>query len=129
MGPKMQGFYSKINCIQMKLLYFVKLMWRQGLKKCQNCKFKVNFLCQKSTQFFKKKSSKNINLGEHFLLIFFLDSIIEPLYFLILGPIFVGPTLCQFTNYCNFIWLKLIFEQKPGFWGPIKRETLWRNWH
>ena len=38
------------------------------IKKCQNCIFKVNFQCQKSTEFFQKKSSKNINLGDHFLL-------------------------------------------------------------
>ena len=101
------------------------------VKKCQNRTFKVNFLCQKSTEFFQKKiSSKNINLGDHFLLkTFFIDSIFEPLYFLKLGPIFVGPTLCQSTKYSNFIWLLLIFEQKPCFLGPIKRETPWRNWH
>ena len=34
-----------------------------------NCTLKVNFRCQKSTDFFQKKnSSKNINLGDHFLL-------------------------------------------------------------
>ena len=33
----------------------------------------------------------------------FLDLIFEPLYFLKLGPIFVGPTLCQFTIYSDFI--------------------------
>ena len=27
----------------------------------------VNFLCQKLTEFFQKKSFKNINLGDHFL--------------------------------------------------------------
>ena len=61
--------------------------------------------------------------------IFFLDSIFERLYFLKLGPIFVGPTLCQFTKYSNCIWPLLIFEQKPCFLGSIKRETPWRNWH
>jgi hypothetical protein len=35
-------------------LWFVKM--------CQNYTFKVNFLCQKSIEFFK-----NINLGDHFL--------------------------------------------------------------
>ena len=44
-------------------------------------------------------------------------------------PIFVGPTLCQFTKYCNFIWIQLIFEQKPCFLGPIKQGTPWPNWH
>ena len=47
----------------------LKLTQRQGLKKCQNSTFKVTFLCQKSTKFFRKIfSSKNINLGDHFLL-------------------------------------------------------------
>ena len=37
--------------------------------------------------------------------------------------------LCQFTKYSNFIWLQLIFEQKPCILGPIKEETPWPNWH
>ena len=42
---------------------------RQFVKKYQNRTFKVNFKCQKSTEFKKKKKSlKNINLGDHFLL-------------------------------------------------------------
>ena len=55
------------------------------------CTFKVNFQCQNSTEFFQKKiSSKNINLGDHFLVktFFFLNSIFEPLYFQKLRPIF-----------------------------------------
>ena len=37
----------------------------------------------------KKKLSKKINLGDHYLLkTFFLNSIFEPLYFLKLRPIF-----------------------------------------
>ena len=99
---------------------FCKLTYRQDLKKCRNCTFKVIFLCQKSMQYAR----------DHFLLnFFFLDLIFEPLYFLKLGPIFVGPTQCQFTKYSNFIWLLLIFVQKPCFLGPIKQETPWRNWH
>ena len=50
--------------------------------------------------------------------------LLEPLYFLKLGPIFVGSTLCQFTKYSNFI-----FELKTCFFGPIRQETPWRNWH
>ena len=72
-----------------EIAVFYILTQRQGLKKCQ-----VNFLCQKSTEFFqkKKKLSKKINLGDHFLLkTFFLDSIFEPLYFLKLGPILCRP--------------------------------------
>ena len=37
------------------------------VKKCRNCTFNVNCLCQKLTEFFqKKKSFKNINLGDNF---------------------------------------------------------------
>ena len=48
------------------------VFWKYGehqfVKKCQNCTFKVNFLCQKSTEFFQKKNPfKNINLGDHLL--------------------------------------------------------------
>ena len=45
------------------------------IKNCQNCIFKVNFQCQKSTEVFQKRiSSKYINLGDHFLVKkFFLD--------------------------------------------------------
>ena len=44
------------------------------IKKCQNRTFKVNFRCQKSTEFFQKKfSSKNINLGDHFLTTLLFD--------------------------------------------------------
>ena len=44
--------------------------WRWWVLKCKTFaqKSAVNFLCQKSTDFFqKKKSFKNINLGDHFL--------------------------------------------------------------
>ena len=38
------------------------------VKKCQNRTFKIDFLCQKSTELKKKKISlMNINLGDHFL--------------------------------------------------------------
>ena len=48
----------------------------QSVKKCQNCTFKLNFLFQKSTEF-KKKSSRNINLGDHFL----VNGILLPKFF------------------------------------------------
>ena len=32
------------------------------VKKCQNCTFKVNFLCQKSTEFFQKKNHLRISI-------------------------------------------------------------------
>ena len=107
------------------------LQWIMVLQKVPNSYFQSQFSMSKINRIFSKKESyKNINLGDHFLLnTFFLDSIFEPLYFLKLGSIFVGPTLCQFTKYSNFIRLLLIFEQKPCFLRPIKQETPWRNWH
>jgi hypothetical protein len=72
LGPKKQGFFLKNQLYSNKIAVFCKLTKRQDLKKCQHCTFKVNLLCQKSTEFFQKKnSSKNINLGDHC----FLDSI------------------------------------------------------
>ena len=59
------------------------------VKKCQNRTYKVNFRCQKSTEFFQKISSKNIILGDHFLVkLYFRNSIFQQLYFLKLCPIF-----------------------------------------
>ena len=54
--------------------------------------------------FFKKNiASKNINLGDHFLLkTFFLDSIFEPLYFLKSGQNFVGPVAMSIHNIQQF---------------------------
>ena len=51
-GPKMQDFWPRINMQD----YFKKPcneLW--FIKKCRNRTFKVNFLCQKSTEFFQKK--------------------------------------------------------------------------
>ena len=77
----MQDFCPRINML--KGFFF----------KCQNRTFKANFLCQKLMDFIQKKSLKNINLGDHFLLkTFFLDSIFELLYILRLCPIFVELT-------------------------------------
>ena len=75
--------------------------------------FQSQFFMSKINQIFSKKTScKIINLGEHLLFEhYFLDSISEPLYFLKLGPIFVGPTLCQFTKYSHsFDKIKLILN-------------------
>ena len=63
----------------------------QFIKKCQNRTFKVNFQCQKWTKFFQKKiSSKNINLGDHFLVKTFFSKL-------------------------NF-WTTLLSKITPNFW-------------
>ena len=53
-------------------------------QKVPKCTLKLNFLCQKSTEFLQKKfSSQQVNLGDHYLVnTFFLNSIFEPIYFL-----------------------------------------------
>ena len=62
MGPKKQGFCSKINCIQMKLLYFVNWHSDRASKSAK-------IILSKSIFYIKKKESpKNINLGDPFLL-------------------------------------------------------------
>ena len=67
-GPKMQDFCPGINMLKG---FFLKQSYDElwFFKKCQNCTFKVNLLCQKSTEFFQKKNHLRIrvNLGDHFL--------------------------------------------------------------
>ena len=65
-GPKKQDFWQRINIL--KGFFFSKLVNElQFVKKYQNLTFKVNFVRQKSTNFFQKNSFKNINLGDNFL--------------------------------------------------------------
>ena len=68
MGHKKQGFCSKINCIQMKLLYFVNWHSARASKSAKIVLSKSIFYVKNQPNFFKKKLSKNINLGEHFWL-------------------------------------------------------------
>ena len=63
-GPKKQKFWPRINILNRFFFKYVDEL--QSIKKCQNSTFKVNFLCQKSTDSFQKISFKNINLGDHF---------------------------------------------------------------
>ena len=52
-GPKQQHFCPKINIP--KGFFFKSVDELRFVKKCQNRTFKVNFQCQKSTEFLKKK--------------------------------------------------------------------------
>ena len=56
-GPKKQDFWPRINILKGSIdeLRFVK--------KCQNCTFKVNFECQRSTVIIKIIYQ---DLGDHF---------------------------------------------------------------
>ena len=76
------------------------------------------FNVKNRSNFFKKKLSK-INLGDHLVKTFFLNSIFEPLYFLKLRPIFdklallpkygseeKGSSLCRCSSLLGFIMSK-----------------------
>jgi hypothetical protein len=64
-GPKMQVFAQESTCSkEIFLKQSCDELW--FVKKCRNRTFKVNFLCQKSTEL-KKIKNMNINSGDHFL--------------------------------------------------------------
>ena len=88
-GPKMQDFCPRINKLK-GFFFFKSCDDLRFVKKCRNCTFRVNFLCQKSTEFFQKKFFLRISILETIFCKkhFFLTSIFEPLYFLKSCPIF-----------------------------------------
>ena len=59
-GFKKQDFWPRINIL--KGFFFKSVVELWIIKKWQNCIFKVNFRCQKSTEFFQK----NLGLGQIF---------------------------------------------------------------
>ena len=74
-GTKKQDFCPRINMLKGKL-FFKSANELRFIEQCQNLTFKVNFWCQKSTEFFyEKKSLENINLGDHFLFKTFFSSL------------------------------------------------------
>ena len=63
---KCNSFFQESTCSkEIFLKQSCNKLW--FVKKCRNCSFKVNFLCQKLTEFLQKNLFKNINLGHHFL--------------------------------------------------------------
>ena len=68
LGPTKQDFWPRIDIL---FKGFLKIRMNYGSSKSA----KVNFRCQKSTDFFSKKITfKDVNLGDHFLVkTFFLD--------------------------------------------------------
>ena len=78
-GPKMQDFCPRINMLKD---FFNTIL--QLIMVCQKVP-KSHFQMSKFDRFFsRKKSFKNINLGEHFLLLTFFDNF----FFLIVMPNF-----------------------------------------
>ena len=72
---KSQFFSSSQYKNYPKLKTWVNSAPKLADKKCQFLTFKVNFLCQKLPNLSIFFSLKNINLGAHFLLLTFFDSI------------------------------------------------------
>ena len=117
-GTKLERFLPKNQHTQRKLFNFEN--WVNGevsksVKKCQNLTFKVNFLCQKLSEFFSIFLHWRILLQEHIFCYwhFLITSIFKSLYLLKWCPIFDTSPLHQFSKFNNFIWLQLIFRQKP----------------
>ena len=111
LGPKKQGFWTTINCIQMKSMYLVNSSTWLVVRKCQNLTFKVNFLRQKSFESFRIFFSiKNTSLGANFLLKFFFDNFNFWTPLLLKScPIFGILSVDECKKIGNFIWLQLIF--------------------
>ena len=67
-GSSKAKFLAKNQLQSNEITKFCFSIRWQLVKKCQFWTFKVNFLCQKSSESFQKKDSmKNINLGAPFL--------------------------------------------------------------
>ena len=77
----------------------------EGVKKCQNLTFKVNFLHQKSSESFRFFPLKDINLGTRLYWHFLITSIFTSLHFLKWYSIFDSLPLHQFSKFNNFLWV------------------------
>ena len=91
-------FLPKNQHTQQKLLNFV--FWiNRAVKMCHNVTFKLNFLCQKSSESFSIFFSlKNTNLGAHYLLQPFFDKVkFQTTLLLKQCPIFDSSPLIQNT--------------------------------
>ena len=115
----MQAFCPRIDMLKGN-----RCILRIGGAHCQKepkSYFQSQFWMTKNNRIFSKKFdySKNINLGDHYLLkLFFLNSIFEPLYFLKLRPIFDRLSLLVGIFKRFFLGGMLILCQKPYFLGP-----------
>ena len=61
-GPKMQDFCPRINICSNEIVLKQSCDELWFVKKCRNHTFNVNFLCQKSTEFFQKKNHLRISI-------------------------------------------------------------------
>ena len=62
LDPKKQGFCSKINCIQMKLLYFVNWHSARASKSAEIVLSKPIFYVKNQPNFFEKKNHLRISI-------------------------------------------------------------------
>ena len=91
MGPKKQGFCSKINCIQMKLLYFVNWHSARASKSAKMVLTKSIFYVKNQLNFFKNNFHFGISIFKR--------------------PFFVK----TFFPRLNF-WTTLLSKIMPNFW-------------
>ena len=75
------------------------------MRRCQNLTFKVNFLCQKSSESFWFFSLKKKHIFCYWY--FLITSFFKFLYFLKWCPIFDSSPLLKFSKFYNFIWPKI----------------------
>ena len=102
-SPKMQAFCLIINIL--KEFFKNNPTMNNALSKSAKIVLSMSiFFVKTQWIFFKKKSSKNINLGDHFLKkeYFFLTSIFEPLHFLKSCSIFDKLLFPAFSKYNGF---------------------------
>ena len=92
------------------------LQWIMVCQKVSKLYFQVNFLWKKLTEFFRKKSFKNINSGDH-------SSIFEPLYSIKSCPIIDELVLPAFSKYNGLLWVywflaKILLFRTHHLWNP-----------
>jgi hypothetical protein len=102
-GPKMQAFCHD-HAMLKRNRCILRIREAPVCQKVPKPYFQSQFSMSKIDGIFsKKKSFKNINLGDHFFKkLFFLTPIFEPLYFLKSCPIFAEPVLAVFSKYNDF---------------------------
>ena len=113
-GPKIQAFRPRIHMLKGNRC-ILRIRGAPVGQKVTKLYFQSQFSMSKiDGSFSKKKSYKNINLGDYF----FLTSIFEPLHFLKSCPNFDELVLPLFSKYNGFIWACQFLGKKLAFLDP-----------